>query len=219
MNDDPADFRERVVEQMEQLLAAGARPRRTPERIAKLLRRIQGAPEVEPIPAEPELISIWRQIVAYREWLAAAITRWADPGFALGDIPSEGLRQLRDELERLDEKIASGTRWKGNDGSRGHTLEQLRALASAVANAERVEAIRWIEMWLVAKSTHPRGRERRGGRDIDPAEVSRLESTVRVRLGCDDIHEIERRARALRGEDDYGDFAKLAGRIADLARG
>lgn len=203
---------------MEQQLQAGARPRRSPERVAALLRRVQGGAEPEALPREPELVTIWRQLVTYRDWLVAAISRWQDAGFALGKLPKEHLQQLRDELTMLDDQIEKGTRWKGSDQKRGHHLGDLRELAGVVERSERAETVRWIAMWLTAKSDHYLVRARRGGRDVDSTQVQLLEATVKARLGRGDVDELERQGRGLRG-NDFGDLDSLAERIADLAHG
>lgn len=93
---------------------------------------------------EPELITLWRRIIAERDRLAANVRSWEE-FFAsqrngwqpLEEYPEEQREHiatmrahsesliipLRNSLQKLDREINRGARESAND--RGHTIEQL----------------------------------------------------------------------------------------------
>jgi hypothetical protein len=170
---------------------------------------------------EPELITLWRKIIAERDRLAANVRRWEEfqadqrAGWRpLEEYPEERrehiakmrahsedlILPLRASLQKLDREINSGARENAND--RGHSLAQLARLARwhADADAKHVEA--WVLQYL---------------REVDPSDRERTANTVCALLGRDDLSELEQRAREARG-DGTGKLETLARRIVELAR-
>ena len=170
---------------------------------------------------EPELITVWRKIIAERDRLAANVQRLEeflasqrDGWRPLEEYPEERREHiakmrarseeliipLRNSLQKFDREINKGAR-ENND--RGHTSEQLARLARwhDDADAKHVEA--WVLQYL---------------REKDPSDRERTANTVCALLGRDDLSDLENRAREMRGEGT-GKLESLARRIVELARG
>jgi hypothetical protein len=182
------DFRTQVADEIDRLLA----------------REPRDAPKAPPaLPAEPDLVAHWRQIIAYRDKLCETITKWETAPFELGDMPRQQLRGLHSLLSQLDEELVTKARYSSTPNSRGHTVEQLGKLAAIPAEAERTRKAYWVELWLSQK--------RHDHRPLTAA-------TVRAELGVDDLEELERSAREwFSREDRFKPRSEVALRMVLIA--
>jgi hypothetical protein len=180
------------------------------------------------LPDEPEQMRLWRQILAHRDELAAAITGWEDFRIRqrLGWQPLENIpehsrafsretrdqsetmirRQIeafREQLDDLDMNIRAGSR-----SARGLRMNQLRALAKRDPMKRRESATTWVKYYLDEK------RKKSASAQMTKRTVQAVLEELTGRADID-IDELERRAREQRKENDSSGRL-IPKRIVDL---